>query len=173
MLELYERDVAGRAEVLGSRDSFTRQNARERLVELGSAAVPLLRRLLEADRNRVRLEAALGLRDLANPSSTHALLQALEDEDGDVRWVAAEALAAIGEPGLEPLLAALIIRADSLELREGARLVISYLDDWDLRMAMDPVREALGRRSSPEVVTQVASLVLRRWPPSKRSRAVG
>ena len=169
MLDLYDRNVAAWAEALASRDGLTRQVARKQLVGLGPPAAPLLDQLLVDDRKEVRWEAALGLKDLADPSSVSALLEALEDDDGDVRWVAAEALAAIGEPSLGPLLAALMRGADSLELREGAHLVISCLDDEDQRVALDSVQEALGRKTPSEVVMQVAHEVLMSWPPHRRS----
>jgi len=169
MLDLLDRNVEAWAEALASRDGHTRQTAREQLVGLGPPAAPLLNQLLKDDRKRVRWEAALGLKDLADPSSVSALLAALEDDDGDVRWVAAEALAAIGEPSLPPLLTTLSRRADSLELREGAHLVISCLDDPDQRVALDPVQKALGRKTSPEMVMLVAHQVLMSWPPWRRS----
>jgi HEAT repeat protein len=160
MSELYQEDMSAWSEALSSREAVTRQVAREQLVDLGPPAVPLLNRLLGDERERVRWEAALALKELAHPSSVDSLIDALEDPDHDVRWVAAEALAAIGEPGIEPLLGALVQGADSLELRESAHLFISCLDDPDLRIALDPLREALDTKVEPEVVMTVASRLL-------------
>jgi HEAT repeat protein len=160
MFDLYQEDMSMWSEALSSMDGVTRQVAREQLVDMGPPVVPLLNSLLEDERDRVRWEAALALKELADPTSAAPLVGALEDPDRDVRWVAAEALAGIGEPGLRPLLTALVHDADSLELREGAHLVISCLDDPDLRLSMDPLREALDTRVEPEVVMTVASRLL-------------
>ena len=54
------------------------------------------------------------------------------------------------------------------EERPHAHLVISCLDDPDLRIAMDPLQEALDTKVEPEVVMTVASRLLQ----AMRSRPV-
>ena len=104
------------------------------------------------------------MKDLSDLEAVASLIRALEDPDPDVRWVAAEALAQIGEPSIRPLLAALSRDGDSLELRDSAHLLISCLDDPGLRSLLDPVQEALGRKTAPEIVMEAAVQVLRNWP---------
>ena len=98
---------------LTSRARATREKARESLVALGKPAVPSLIPLLSHRKPHVRWEAAKTLCDIADPIAATALVNALEDEDGDVRWLAAEGLIALGRDGLQPLLTALLERAQS------------------------------------------------------------
>jgi hypothetical protein len=63
--------------------------------------------------SRTRWEAAKALSEIADPLAATALVNALEDDDADIRWVASEGLTALGRDGLEPLLAALLERAGS------------------------------------------------------------
>lgn len=58
-------------------------------------------------------------------------------------WLAAKGLIQIGISGLEPLLHALMVRGDSVWLREGAHHVIRELVMGELRMYLDPVMKAL------------------------------
>jgi HEAT repeat protein len=104
--------------------------------------------------------AALVMKDLAHPYTVDTLLEALDDENGDVRWVAAEALGAIGTPAVEPLLHVLIQKGDSFELRDAAHVTISLLDDEEIRTLLLPVYRALVDRSPPDVVMAEAGLAL-------------
>ncbi len=67
----------------------------------------------------------------------------LEDRKVGVRWLAAEALVAIGRPALRPLLEALLQRSASLELREGAHHVLHDLLPRKHFGFVVPVLEAL------------------------------
>lgn len=112
---------------LASRDPVVREKARESLVVLGKRAVPSLIPLLSHREPHVRWEAAKTLCDIADPIAATALVNALDDSEGDVRWLAAEGLAALGCDGLHPLLAALLERAQSPWLCEGAHHVCHAL----------------------------------------------
>lgn len=156
-----ERNKAGIwALALASNFGLQRQAARENLVALGRDATPILTRLLEDSHSRVRWEAALALKDIVDPAAAVALANALKDENGDVRWVAAEGLAAIGAEGLQPLLRTLMEYADSFELRDAAHVAISLLEDPEQRELLAPVYRALKDGESPEVVMMAAAAAL-------------
>jgi HEAT repeat protein len=112
---------------LASRDPVVREKARESLVVVGKPAVPWLIPLLSHRKVHVRGEAAKTLCDIADPITATALVNALDDSEGDVRWLAAEGLAALGRDGLHPLLAALLERAQSPWFCEGAHHVCHAL----------------------------------------------
>jgi HEAT repeat protein len=145
---------------LATKDGVQRRVAREKLVALGREATPVLIQLLDDSEPRVRWEAAMALKDLADPESIEALLDALRDENGDVRWVAAEGLAAIGEASLRPLLETVKREADSFELRDSAHVAISLLEDRELRELLAPVYHAMKDGKSPEVVIMAAAEAL-------------
>jgi HEAT repeat protein len=71
------------------------------------------------------------------------LVQALEDEEPGVRWLAAEGLVALGRDGLEPLLQALEGGSDSVWLQAGAHQVLHTLVREGVADEVAPVLEAL------------------------------
>jgi len=143
--------------VLATKDGVQRQSARETLVAMGREATPVLVKLLDDPHSSVRWEAALALKDIADPASSESLAEALKDENGDVRWVAAEALGALGPEGMRPLLKTLMEDADSFELRDAAHVAISLLRDSGDRELLSGVYKALKNGSPPEVVMMEAA----------------
>lgn len=117
-----------------SDDDSTRENARLSLVSMGEAAVGALVGALTDRRDQVRWQAAKALGQIGDPKAGPALVEALEDHEFDVRWLAAEGLMAIGVAGLEPLLAALMKRPESLWLRESAHHILGHLVGEDTKI---------------------------------------
>jgi HEAT repeat protein len=128
---------------IASHSGVERKRARERLVALGRPAVAPLIEALADDRNVVRWEAAKAFTELHDPRAAPALVRGLEDSDGDVRWLAAEALVGLGRAGLKPLLEALMQHADSVDLRDGAHHVLHSLRNGELADLAEPVLESL------------------------------
>jgi HEAT repeat protein len=128
---------------IGSHSGIVRQHARERLVALGKPAVAPLIEALADDRDVVRWEAAKAFTELHDPAAAPALVSGLEDSDGDVRWLAAEALVGLGRAGLKPLFEALVQHPGSVELRDGAHHVLHNLRHGDLADLAEPVLESL------------------------------
>lgn len=140
-------------------DPAIRSKAREALVALGKPAVPLLIPLLSHRKPHIRWEAAKSLGGIADPIAASALVNALEDRDDDVRWLAAEALIALGHDGLHPLLAALIERAHSGSLCQGAHHVCHALvKRRGIGPILRPVLIALGH-SEPETASPPAAYI--------------
>jgi HEAT repeat protein len=103
-------------------DSRKRAEAREQLLALGRAAVPAFLTAL-TDRNaNARWQAAKALSRLHDPDTAPDLMDAMEDDDFGVRWLAAEGLIAMGPACLETVLEGLTSCFDSVRMREGARL---------------------------------------------------
>lgn len=138
-------DIPALIATLAGNDGLERQRARESLVDIGKPAVAALIEVLAApDSNyHTRWEAAKALSDLEDPEAASVLVNALEDEDFGVRWLAAEGLIAMGRDGLAPLLEALVKRSDSASLREGAHHVLRMLNKGDLHAQIGPVLAAL------------------------------
>lgn len=137
-------------------DPVDRHRARETLVAIGRSAVKPLTELLSDARPHVRWEAAKALGPIGDPAAASALVNALEDNDGDVRWLAAAGLIRLGCSGLHPLLVALQDRADSDYLRDGAHHVFHDLVG---RVPFGLARSMLAALDQPEpemVVPQAA-----------------
>ena len=98
---------------LASPDPVVRTEARKALVAIGKPVVPSLIQLLSHRKPHVRWEAAKSLGGIADPLAASALVNALDDRDGDVRWLAAEGLAALGRESLQPMLEALLERSNA------------------------------------------------------------
>ena len=138
---------------LRDRDGMTREQARDRLVQLGPPATSLLLPLLSDHESQTRWEAAKALCEIADPTSIPALLHALEDDDNDVSWLAAEALAAIGPPAAAPLLQALIDKIGSVGIRQGAHHVLGMLRRSEIADKVAEVYAALdGMHPGVEII---------------------
>ena len=115
--------------------------------------MPSLVQLLSHGKRHVRWEAAKALGGIADPLSAPALVNALDDRDGDVRWLAAEDLAALDRDGLQPLLAALLERAESCRFCDGAHHVCRTLAK---RRKLGPIlRPVLAALKQPEPAVAV------------------
>ena len=142
---------------LASPDPTVRTKARKSLVVLGKRTVPSLIPRLSHRKPHVRWEAAKALCGIADPLAASALVNALDDRAGDVRWLAAEGLAALGQESLQPLLAALIGRAQSCWFCEGAHHVCSTLAKKKrLSPILRPLLAAL-KQSEPEIAVPPAA----------------
>ena len=128
---------------LGSRDGMVRQRARSSLVAVRKPAIVPLAKLTKDRNEQVRWEAAKALGEIADPKTAAPLTCALEDEEFDVRWLAAEGLIALKSKGLPPLLKALIKRPQSVWLREGAHHVLHDLARTRLRKQVMVLMKAL------------------------------
>jgi HEAT repeat protein len=133
-----------------------RQHAREALAAIGRLAVDPLIRLLGDHRPHVRWEAVKALGSIADPAAAPALVGALEDEDGDVRWLAAEGLIGLGLEALQPLLSALACGPSSSDLLEGAHHVLYTLDRRRLPSVVKRVLVALAG-STPHMAVHLAA----------------
>jgi HEAT repeat protein len=128
---------------LASHNDTKRVKARHSLVAMGKATVPLLTEALKSQNSLMRWEASKALGEIGDPGTASALVDALEDEDFDVRWLAAEGLTKLNILALKPLLQALEKRGDSILLQEGAHHVFHDLAKGGLRKFLAPVLAAL------------------------------
>ncbi len=134
-----------------------RVSAEQALRGMRAAAVPALTGALSTGPDQVRWGAARVLGDIADPASGAALVTALEDSAGGVRWLAAKGLIAIGPAAILPLLRQLLTRADSPWLQEGAHHVLMGL----ATPTLSPVIRALEERFPALAVPVAASEVLK------------
>ncbi len=137
-------DAARLMAELADPDITPRRRAREALVRMGEESLPALHEGLARGSFLVRWEVAKALMEMKSPRSIPALIGALEDEEQDVRWLAAVALAEIGRESLAPLFEAVLDNLSSLFLRQGVHHVLTIYRDPELRAPLLRLREALG-----------------------------
>ncbi len=129
---------------LGSDGECIRRDARFALARIGHPATPSLVSALAHPSAAMRSEAARTLRCIGDPEAAPALVRTLDDDDFDVRWFAAEALIAVGQWAVAPLLQALGEISPSLGLLDGAHRVFHELDRQEsLPAALRPVLRAM------------------------------
>jgi hypothetical protein len=152
------------------RDGMTRQKARRRLVSMGKPTVPFLTKLLVDRQEQARWEAAKALGDIADPGASSALTSALEDEEFDVCWLAAEGLIRLGRDGLSSLFQALAERPNSVWLREGAHHILTTLSRKRMKVLLKPMLSALVSVDPETHVPEVAHVLLNSLKASKGPR---
>jgi HEAT repeat protein len=136
---------------LSSKNSIDRIRARYELVKIGKPAIEYLIGLQYLNNDHVRWEAIKTLSQIAHPDAIPILINALENDRFDVRWLAAEGLIDIGKKSVKPLLKALELQQDSKFLREGVHHVLRALKSKNLfkdefkiiKMLEDPNAESL------------------------------
>ena len=128
---------------LSSEDDGVRVKARHSLVTMGKTALTRVAEALKDGNSLLRWEAAKTLGEMGAPEAAPFLVTALEDEQFDVRWLAAIGLIGMNIKGLKPLLHALMEHGDSVFLRQGAHHIIHDLTKGELRKYLAPVLTAL------------------------------
>jgi HEAT repeat protein len=143
---------------LSNHDDTARVKARHTLVAMGKASVRSLTEVLTSKNYLTRWEATKALGEIGDPQSAPDLVKALEDEEFDVRWLAAIGLISMNIKGLKPLLHALMEHGDSIWVREGAHHVIHDLAKGELRKYLAPVLVVL---ENADAATEVSMASLR------------
>jgi len=123
------QEIAELIKCLFSEDGIVRQDARYKLVKIGRPVIRFLIGLQYLDNQHVRWEAMKTLSQIADPESIPILVNALENTNSDVRWLAAEGLIEIGKQSVGPLMELLEESADSRILREGVHHVLKGLEE--------------------------------------------
>jgi HEAT repeat protein len=150
---------------LSDKDGQMREKARLTLVDIGKEATLPLTTLLTAKDQQTRWEAAKTLGGISDPVAIPSLINALEDNIFEVRWLASEALVGIGAVSIKPLLEKLRIGSDNLFLREEAHHVFKYIlrdnpKANDLNAILKPVIDALDSSTAGVSTPAIAKKAL-------------
>ncbi len=138
-----DQTIEGLITALSSDNDSTRRDARRSLVVIGNPTVRSLTEALKLRNDNVRREAVKALSEIGGAEAAPALIRTLEDEEFDIRWLAAEGLIELGTKGLKGLLQALLDHGDPLLLLEGAHHVMHYMAKGGLRKYLGPVLASL------------------------------
>ena len=145
---------------LNSKDGLVRVRARLALVAISRKAVDSLAKALDSKDQVCRWEAAKALGQIGDPAAITILIQSLEDEIFDVRWLASEGLIGIGRPVLAPLLHRLMKRPESIWLREGAHHIFHGIYTQDTASILKPVLNALENDETSLQIPLAAKVAL-------------
>ena len=154
---MMQKNIEALIKLLSDKDGMKRRDARLDLEAIGKAAVPFLIKTLAAPKECARWEAAKALGSIKDPSSADALVNALRDGSFEIQWLAAEALIALKQNAIVPLLRSLIDHSDSGSLQQGAHHVLHALErEHLLNMPGLQVLEVL-RSLDPEFYVMTAA----------------
>jgi HEAT repeat protein len=128
---------------LASEDGLKRQDARSELEAIGEPAIPHLVEAFKNGKHLERWEAVKALVKFGDPITTKLFVEALQDDDFEIRWSAAEGLASIGYPALKEVLESLITNIESVRLRNGAHYFLRRLSSTGHLEKVKPVLAAL------------------------------
>lgn len=159
-----DTDLKSLMEMLENKDGLIRQKARILLVEMGDAAVmPLSEALTHSKLDHTRWGAAKALGEIVDVRSIPALVNALEDTDSDVAWLAGLALKKFEKAAWKILLQKLIESGvDSVRLRNGTRHVFSGQKSEGFNDLLDELMTSLEDTALPEASAIVATEMLKR-----------
>ena len=150
-------------EDLGSREGQRRQTARRALAEMGKPVVDFLAELIEHPKHVYRWECLKTLVQIAEPNALDLFLLALEDEDFDVRWLAAEGLIKLGPQSIIPLIEHLLANVKKDVVRDAAHHVLRALRRRaKAKTQIDELLAVLHHSSSTGIVSTRACALLRR-----------
>jgi len=137
-------EIADLIEQLGENSAVERREARVTLIGIGEPALPALLHGLAAGTFPVRWEIAKALSEMHLPGSIRGLVDALCDEEQDVRWLAAVGLSRMGRTAVVAALEALKDDPESTYLRQGVHHILTICDVPALRPELLRVRDTLG-----------------------------
>lgn len=149
-------------EDLTGENTMAREKARLALVDIGEPAIDYLSELVYSNNVKFRWEGVKALSEMSEPDAIPFLIDALDDENAGVRWLAAEGLIRIGQPTLRPLLEALIARRQSPFLYQGAHHVLHELGKAEFTEEISSLLSALKESAARTKILVSASELLRK-----------
>ncbi|MCB0752504.1 MAG: HEAT repeat domain-containing protein [Ignavibacteriae bacterium] len=121
-------EIKNLLENLVSENGVERKSARKNLVKKGPVVIDFLMEHIHHPKHLYRWEALKTMEEIADPVSVPLFIEALEDDESDIRWIAAEGLIKIGSESINPLLKTLTKKTDSIFILAGAHHVFHDLN---------------------------------------------
>ena len=156
----FPREISTLLRDLGHEHGHERIQAHEQLVEMGKDILVYLEPLLGSKNRVLRWEAAKIMEEIADMSSMKILLDLLEDNDRDIRWIAAEGLVELGRDIIIPLLERLEEEGRSRYLDEGAHHVFTKMFRGSDREFIKSLMDVLKSKHMGDLVSYEALQLL-------------
>ena len=143
---------------LSSNSLVERKNARKKLASMGIVVIDILSELIMHPKYQIRWEAVKILEEIDDPVAIPLLIQAMEDEYRDIRWIAADGLIKLGRKSILPVLKAVIDSPGSIFILSGAHHVLHDLM-INKKLPRDfPIKNFLSAIKYPELNSGIKSL---------------
>ena len=114
-------------ETLGSKNGLERKKARKALVGYGKVIINPLLELLDHPKYIFRWEALMTLKEIRDQTLIPVFISKLDDDESEIRWIAAEGLIKQEKYAIIPLLKFLEKNSDSVFALEGSHHVFNDL----------------------------------------------
>ena len=136
--------------------------ARKSLVSMGRKVIPHMHKLLSSQKLLLRMEAAKIVEQIADYKSIPSLIQLLDDNEFDIRWIAATGLIKIGRRSIIPLLKAVRDGKSSYFLNMGVHHVLTELLNEGEKQKLEQLMKCLeNEHTLREVAPTEASKALK------------
>jgi hypothetical protein len=122
--------------------------ARKRIVGMGKSVIPHMNKLLVSKEILIRKEAVKILEQIADRRSIPTFIELLNDNEFDIRWIAAEGLIKTGRSSIRPLLRAVQDGKSSLNLNEGVHHVLNKLLHENEKQKLESLIQSLDNHHS-------------------------
>ena len=130
-------------------------NARRYLVDMGKEILPQLNKLVLSKNIHLRKEASKVIEIIGDKDSIPVLINLLDDDDGSIRWIAAEGLIHIGRESIVPLLSKIVEEGDDTYLKMGARHAFLMLFSNDEKNHFQPLLQSLKNYNNISILAPV------------------
>jgi HEAT repeat protein len=137
--------------------------AKNSLKKLGPLAENAWLEALNHPNSHIRWHAARSLGDPTDSRSIALLAEGLLDENREVRWASADALARIGPPAVPATLAVLSQKTLSTPIRQAAYHALHGVFSRRLRERLKPLLEALQSPAGNVEASAIAQRLLEDW----------
>jgi HEAT repeat protein len=150
-------------EALTSDEEELHSEASLALENLDAQALPAYLEALRHARQHVRWHAVRGLSRLDDLRAWAGLAEALGDDDYGVRWAAAGALTAIGEPAVRSILERLSRCILTEGMRQAAFHALHQMRPGTIQLRLQPLLDALRGPAAAAEVPMQAYRMLQDW----------
>jgi hypothetical protein len=157
---IMENKIKGLIADLSSDNGIVRQKARYDLISIGRPAIEFLKGLQYLPNEHLRWETIKTLSQIAHQDSIPVLINALENDHFDIRWLAAEGLIEIGKKSIKPIMEAIISNQDSIYLREGVHHVLKGLQAKKIFVDKQKIIQQLENPNAESTLAFTASRIL-------------
>ncbi|MFC2086210.1 HEAT repeat domain-containing protein [Bacteroidota bacterium] len=152
-------------ERLASSDSSLRIETRNELVDIGTDIIAYLSEILFFNDHHLRWEAAKTINQMAETEGIEIQIKTLEDDQSDIRWIAAEGLVKMGKKSIVPILKKLQeVGTDSIYLIKGAYHVLHkiYIEK-ELKEKLKPLVKALNSKKHYHQIPALVNALLQEF----------
>jgi len=155
-VEEFSESVAEKIPDLAEINNYQKKTSTRRyLSDMGKKILPQIYKLLRSKNMHLRMEASKIIRQIGDKESIPILIDLLDDDEGSVRWIAAEGLVHIGRDSILPLLNKIVEKGNDKNFMAGARYALLRLFSEEEKEQFQPLLQSLKGRNFMSLLAPV------------------